>query len=885
MSTAYRLFLPLAAAGEGDSSSSLIGKGVWARPRADGTSELDRAVAIAQQIGATHILYKVAQGATYLGGSAQAAQRIVDAGLVPFAWVWLLLDDPTEEARAAERAFQDGYQGLIFDTEAPCSNRFARARTLAREIQRAGLDPNALYNCSFPNILHHRDLPYDELNEVCRGGLMPMAYGSFFAPGDPTPWQAQARQVIDDWTYGHYASWNPVSGVRPPLYPVLAPYHDEHGAVRMSPAELQVWIDRLAVHAPTFISLFTAAVIDDALLPLLRDFLQSGEPVEEEPVPATVWPAALHGTPLYDSPLPGAQRLRAVIYGTAMTGVALSVTSAGRWLRVRLPDGELFWVPEENVTTVLPGPLPVLPAPPPPPAGQLTHVWTRQEVNYRSQPVVRPESLIGRLYAGAQLRILEDPVQARSKLGVHGQWFNVHLEPDGPQGWMAAWYVVDRAPTEEPVTVTHVSVESEIGLNVRAAPSTSARAVWHVPEGTVLELLGDLEQARAKIGVPNEWVRVRSPSLHEGFVAAWHLSLDVPPDNRTPVQDAVLPFGTCAWTFGIHGVGSTDTRDFRPLYHGSGRKGWVLFTESIGRQPGALQANEDIRRRLWDWAQDGHGVILRLNHGYEPAGTLPESAHYQGFADTCARYAELYLRHAEVEPNLYAWVVVIGNEQNNVREHPGGADDPREHITPLRYARAFNLAYHAIKRVLPNAIVVPGAVDPYNTYPWRLHAGQRYRPLDYFREMLAGIEELDGFALHCNTHGPVVDYITHKKVFQDAPLDPGTANEHYYDFLAYRSFVEAIPARWRNRPVYITETNHWVVNRDGSPPVGWVNSNVGWVRAAYQEIHRWNSTPHSQQIHCLLLYRWQGDQWELESKDRVLEDFKQALQNDHRWRR
>ncbi|HHS96652.1 MAG TPA: hypothetical protein ENK08_01935, partial [Chloroflexi bacterium] len=282
MSNRFWSFLPFVSRGAEEGTPEVLqGKGIWARPRPDGTSELERAIEIAHQVGATHILYKVAHGATYLEGSAQAARRIADAGLIPFGWMWLLLDDPAGEAQAIARAFQDGFQGMVLDTEAPCSRKFSEARALANAVRNAGVDRTRIYNCSFPNISHHRDLPYDELNEVCRGGLMPMAYGSFFAPGDPTPWEAQARRVIDEWTYGHYEVWVERWGYRPPLYPVLAPYHDEHGAAKMGPEEFQVWLDRLAAHGPTFFSLFTAAVIDDAILPLIRDFSVAAEEREE----------------------------------------------------------------------------------------------------------------------------------------------------------------------------------------------------------------------------------------------------------------------------------------------------------------------------------------------------------------------------------------------------------------------------------------------------------------------------------------------------------------------------------------------------------------------------------------------------------------------------
>ncbi len=873
------------------STSPLRGKGIWAWRRAG--DELGQAILLAQQTGGTHILYKVAQAETYYEDSAPAARRITEAGLTPFAWTWLTLDDPEREAQVVVRAFQDGYQGFVFDMEAPCSRKFEAARRLVRALKSAPVNPEALYLCSFPNISAHTDLPYTEMLEICKGGLMPMSYGSFFAPGDPAPWDVQARRVIDEWTYGDYETWCLKWGFRPPLYPILGPYHDEYGSAPTSPEEFQVWLNRLAAYGPTFVSFYTARAIPDALVPLIRDFAPAEGPVEM-PIPASVWMAPLEGAVLYAAPDFSAQQTRALIYRSAAEGVAWRRGSDGRrWLQVRTADGALGWLPERRAdgsaafALTDPGAPPSLPAPPPAPPGHLTYVWTTQEVNFRSQPVVRPDTLIGRLYPGARLKVIEDPALARRKLGTY-QWLNVRLEPEGPEGWLAAWYVTDHPPVAEaPPLPTLLRVQSpQVGyLNIRQNPGTNTPIVWRVPDGTILEIQEDPQQALAKVGQEGQWIRVRTPSLHEGYAAAWYLAADVPPDNRRPVEDAPLPFGECAWIFGIHGAGAAETEDFRFLFQGTGRRGWVLFTESIGRHPDNLQPNEALRQKLWDWARSGFGVVIRLNYGYEPAGTLPESQYYGDFAATCRRWVELYLKRPEVPPSHYTWVITIGNEQNNVREHPGGLADPREHITPQLYARAFNLAYRAIKEVLPNATVIPGAVDPYNTTPWVRLGGIRYRPLTYFKEMLDGIVALDGFALHTYTHGPVVDYITHLRVFTDWPLVPGTEHEHYYDFQAYRPFIEAIPAKWRDKPVYITETNHWTVNPDGTGPNGWINRNIGWVQAAYAEIHRWNSTPHAQQIHCLLLYRWQGDEWEIRTKDQIQEDFRQALRNDYRWRK
>ncbi|MBO9371130.1 MAG: hypothetical protein J7575_08600, partial [Chloroflexi bacterium] len=326
------------------SASPLRGKGIWAWMRAG--DELGQAIGLARQTGATHILYKVGQGETYYQDSAPAARRITEAGLVPFAWTWLTLDDPEREAQVVLQAFSDGYQGFVFDMEAPCRRKFDAARKLVRALQKTSVNPGALFLCSFPNISAHTDLPYTEMLEICKGGLMPMAYGSFFAPGNPTPWDVQARRVIDEWTYGHYEEWCLKWGFRPPLYPVLGPYHDEYGRVPMLPEEFRIWLDRVAANGPTFVSFFTARAISDALVPLIRDFAPAEGPVEM-PIPASVWMAPLEGAVLYTAPDFAARRVRALIYRATAEGVAWRRGSDGRrWLQVRTADGALGWLPE-----------------------------------------------------------------------------------------------------------------------------------------------------------------------------------------------------------------------------------------------------------------------------------------------------------------------------------------------------------------------------------------------------------------------------------------------------------------------------------------------------------------------------------------------------------
>jgi hypothetical protein len=856
----------------------LTGKGLWAYRE----QELDRAIQIAPQMGATHVLYKVGHGASYRPGMAQVAQKIKTAGLIPFGWTWLLLDDPQAEAQVAVKAFGDGFEAVIFDTEAEqCRNRFEQATQLGQYLDVAGVDRAKLYNCSFPNISHHRDLPYDQLNVFCKGGLMPMSYGTYFPPTSEVPPEQQAQRVIDEWTYGHYEYWCSRWGYRPPLYPILGPYHDEHGSVRMPPTECQIWLDRLAAHGPSFFSVFTAAVIDDDLLPLIKAFVLGEAP---KTIPATTKVEVVSPDAGFLNIRPDASTAKPPVaqanHGAVLEAlesaevVRARVGQQGQWLHVRTPGGiegyAAAWYLKLHEEPVPPSP----PVQPPEPGVKVEVV--SPAVGYLN---VRPEPSTNRppvtqVDDGDVLQALEPEAVVQSKVRQQGQWLHV-CTAEGIEGYVAAWYmrIYEDGGGGAAGPAFYLVVHSAAGLNVRPAPGTDQNATWHVEDRAVLEALEDPQVAGAKVGT-DQWIKVRTPSQHEGYVNGAYVRAKQVTDARKPVSDSALPGGECAWIFGIHVAGATTPADFRFLFQGKNKTGWVLFTEAIGDNP-----NHGGGGDFTSWSNDGYGVIVRLNNGYEPAGTLPVSNKYGDFAGACACYVQN-------SQGCHIWI--IGNEQNNPREHPGGEKNPQEHIRPEMYAHAFNLARQRIKAVDPGAIVVPGAVDPYYGLPWK--SGEVWRPLDYFKTMLAHIDDLDGVCLHTYTHWLDVNLITAKTTFTNAPLDPGTPNEHYYDFQAYRSFAEAIPGKWYNRPIYITESNHWMkldrpAHANEHVENGWLNRDVGWVRAAYAEIDRWNNTPHAQQIQCCLLYRWTGDAWAIEGLGEVQNDFKKALDHDYRWRR
>lgn len=289
-------------------------------------------------------------------------------------------------------------------------------------------------------------------------------------------------------------------------------------------------------------------------------------------------------------------------------------------------------------------------------------------------------------------------------------------------------------------------------------------------------------------------------------------------------------------------------------------RGWVLVTEQV----------DGGSRSYRDLSDEGFGVMVRLNHGYIGAGTLPRRAEYADFARRCAEF---------VQRSSGAAIWIIGNEPNHQSEWPGGSFDlatamrQAEIITPQNYAECFRLVYRAI-HALPNHqqdLVLPAAVAPWNNAlgDW----------VQYFKDMLTAIGpgNLDGITLHTYTHG-------HQKALiasEDRCPTPGFTHLRW-EFRTYRDYMAAIPQGMRHLPVFITEANPQRLSEQGP---AWENRNDGWIDAAYQEIDLWNREQ-SQKIRSLILFRWlyEKDQpWDISTRNQVLDDFRQALDRRLKW--
>lgn len=280
------------------------------------------------------------------------------------------------------------------------------------------------------------------------------------------------------------------------------------------------------------------------------------------------------------------------------------------------------------------------------------------------------------------------------------------------------------------------------------------------------------------------------------------------------------------------------------------KPGWIVFTEAIGHDPTDWFGGD-----FSPWLDAGLGVIVRLNNGYSPDGTLPYEAHYADFAKRVAQYIYSTPHAGEI-------VWGIGNEMQHPAEWPGGPGG--EPITPEQYIACFDACYTEAYALIPWAQICIGAVAP-----WLPSGGLSWT--DYLEAILAGVVMYDGVFLHTYTHGhdPVLIASTAKMDFPFQDL--------YYEFRAYRDFMSVIPD---GVPVYITESN------PGAHPDHkyWDDVNNQWYCTALTEIDRWNKFSPLAQIRCLAAYRTMFDSWSMLDKPDVMIDFSMGVDMGYTWK-
>jgi hypothetical protein len=78
------------------------------------------------------------------------------------------------------------------------------------------------------------------------------------------------------------------------------------------------------------------------------------------------------------------------------------------------------------------------------------------------------------------------------------------------------------SPTE-PGTYVKIPVTVDSGLRLRSAPTTASDTVAIEPPGALLLVVEPVNMALPKIGVYDQWIKVRDGQGREGYVAAWYV--------------------------------------------------------------------------------------------------------------------------------------------------------------------------------------------------------------------------------------------------------------------------------------------------------------------------------------------------------------------------
>jgi hypothetical protein len=164
--------------------------------------------------------------------------------------------------------------------------------------------------------------------------------------------------------------------------------------------------------------------------------------------------------------------------------------------------------------------------------------------------------LLKRMFMGTELLSLEAKASAKAKLGANGQWINVQ-DPDGDQGFVAAWFLSDVKGTRAPQSVTVTSgstTNSAAGnlppgallfvpttqLSLRTEPRAAAETlIRYIPVTEQLVSIEPAQQAVAKAGVDGQWLKVKDASGREGYVAAWFVKYVSGATAQEPASAAI----------------------------------------------------------------------------------------------------------------------------------------------------------------------------------------------------------------------------------------------------------------------------------------------------------------------------------------------------------
>ncbi|MCD4738084.1 MAG: hypothetical protein K8R89_02340 [Anaerolineae bacterium] len=248
---------------------NLCGKGVWLSHSYD----FRRAVEMATQIEAGHLLIKVGHGPYYFPETArELVKRVYSLGLHPLAWIQITDYVPQESLLAIRRAIELNYEKVVlFLGRALVTG--SQLEPLAAALASAPL-PLEKILLAAPPLAHLPDAQAVKvLARYCQGGWMPLCF----------PRQGlSAKQLLDRDVYQSLSELSLWWGATPEIYPVLAPLSGVRTAEPFLPEAVIPWGESVMQHGVDFFSVYHAATTEKALWPILQSVATACQP-EAEP--------------------------------------------------------------------------------------------------------------------------------------------------------------------------------------------------------------------------------------------------------------------------------------------------------------------------------------------------------------------------------------------------------------------------------------------------------------------------------------------------------------------------------------------------------------------------------------------------------------------------
>jgi hypothetical protein len=165
------------------------------------------------------------------------------------------------------------------------------------------------------------------------------------------------------------------------------------------------------------------------------------------------------------------------------------------------------------------------PKTPPDPITGFAVVPMTDGLAFRTHPLVSDNTLIRRLSLHTTLAVDEPEDQARTKIGVNGQWLKVK-DASRKVGYVAAWYVKIAPKSEESDGDEDLALRTTTeGVALRRSPVVADHTlIKRLPDQSIILALEP--DAGSMVGDYGKWLRVRDSSGVEGYIAAWYVEAE-----------------------------------------------------------------------------------------------------------------------------------------------------------------------------------------------------------------------------------------------------------------------------------------------------------------------------------------------------------------------